>query len=67
MTKRSYRQLRAELDEVVAKIQNESVDIDEATKLYEQGLKLINDLQKHLADSKNQIKKLQKTFETNLK
>ena len=58
MTKRSYRQLRAELDEVVAKIQNESVDIDEATKLYEQGLKLINDLQKHLADSKNQIKKL---------
>ena len=59
MTKaKDYQALSLELDEVLAKMQQPDVRVDEAVTLYEQGLKLIEELEKHLHQAENKIKKL---------
>lgn len=59
MTKaKDYQTLSLELDEVLAKLQRPDVRVDEAVTLYEQGLKLIDELEKHLAEAENKIEKL---------
>jgi exodeoxyribonuclease VII small subunit len=55
---KDYQALSLELDEVLAKLQRPDVRVDEAVTLYEQGLKLIDELEKHLADAENKIEKL---------
>jgi len=54
-----YQRLSLDLDEVLAKLQQPNVQVDEAVKLYEQGLKLIAQLEKQLEQAENTIKKLQ--------
>jgi exodeoxyribonuclease VII small subunit len=59
MTKtKDYQALSLELDEVLAKLQQSNVRVDEAVKLYEQGLQLIELLEKHLEQAENKIEKL---------
>jgi exodeoxyribonuclease VII small subunit len=59
MTKaKDYQALSLELDEVLAKMQQPDVRVDEAVALYEQGLKLIEELEKHLQQAENKIEKL---------
>jgi exodeoxyribonuclease VII small subunit len=58
----TYRELQDQLDAVVAKLEDPSIDIDEATKAHEQGLKLINQLQAHLTEAENKISKAQADF-----
>ncbi|HSD55607.1 MAG TPA: exodeoxyribonuclease VII small subunit [Candidatus Saccharimonadales bacterium] len=59
MTKaKDYQTLSIELDEVLAKLQQPGVRVDEAVKLYEQGLELIELLEKHLQQAENKIEKL---------
>jgi len=59
MTKaKDYQALSLELDEVLAKMQQPDVRVDEAVTLYEQGLKLIEELEKHLHQAENKIEKL---------
>lgn len=53
-----YQTLSAELDGVLAAIQAPDVQVDEAVKLYEQGLKLIAQLEKHLEQAENKLTKL---------
>jgi exodeoxyribonuclease VII small subunit len=55
---KDYQALSLELDEVLAKLQHPDVRVDEAVTLYEQGLKLIDKLEKHLAEAENKIEKL---------
>lgn len=55
---KSYRQLQIELDGVLAKIQSEELDVEEAIKLYEQGEQLIKELEVYLKTAENKIKKL---------
>ena len=56
MTKaKDYQGLSLELDEVLAKLQQPDVRVDEAVKLYEQGLKLIEQLEQHLEQAENKI------------
>jgi exodeoxyribonuclease VII small subunit len=63
MTKaKDYQTLSLELDEVLAKLQRPDVRVDEAVQLYEQGLKLIEELEKHLAEAENKIEKLKLTI-----
>jgi exodeoxyribonuclease VII small subunit len=57
MTK-TYKQLQTELDEVLEKIQAEELNVEEAIKLYEQGEKLIRELETYLKTAENKIKKL---------
>lgn len=58
MVDKSYRELQEELDVILAKLQGEQVDIDEAMKLYEHAEKIIKELEKHLAKAENTIKQL---------
>jgi len=53
-----YQDLSAELEDVLAKLQSSDVQVDEAVKLYEAGLKLVAALEKHLAQAENKIEKL---------
>jgi exodeoxyribonuclease VII small subunit len=53
-----YQELSLELDEVLAKLQQPNVQVDDAVKLYEQGLALIEQLEKQLATAENTIEKL---------
>ncbi len=55
---KDYQALSFELDEVLAALQQPSIQVDEAVKLYEKGLKLIAQLEKHLGEAENTIEKL---------
>lgn len=60
MTKRiqDYQSLNLELETVLAQLQQPDVTIDEAMKLYEQGLKLIASLETQLTQAENKIEQL---------
>lgn len=59
MTKKvDYQTLGQELESVLAALQRSDVQVDEAVKLYEQGLKLAADLEDHVKDAENTIRKL---------
>lgn len=58
MEKEDYQTLSDKLDAVLAKLQAPDVHVDEAVKLYEEGLKLISTLEKHLKQAENKIEKL---------
>jgi exodeoxyribonuclease VII small subunit len=55
---KDYQALSSELDEVLAKLQTPGVHVDEAVKLYEQGLELVKQLEKHLVQAENKIEQL---------
>lgn len=61
-TDSSYQRLREQLDEVVLKLQDPDCDVDHAVDLYEQALKLIAQLEKHLEKVENRITKVQSDF-----
>jgi exodeoxyribonuclease VII small subunit len=53
-----YQTLSLELDEVLAKLQQPDIHVDEAVALYERGLRLIEQLEQHLQQAENKIEKL---------
>jgi len=53
-----YQVLNAELDKVLAQLQSGELDIDEATKAYERGMELVEELEKYLQTAENKIRKL---------
>lgn len=55
---KDYQALSLELDEVLARLQQPNIRVDEAVVLYEQGLELIKKLEKHLLEAENKIEKL---------
>lgn len=65
MTKATnYKQLSAQLDDIMAKLQSEDIDIDEAIKLYEQGSTIVKQLETYLKTAENKVIKLKKSFES---
>jgi len=52
-----YRAKSSELDMIVADLQNPEIDIEEATKLHAQGLKLVGELEEYLKNAENEVKK----------
>ena len=58
MAPKDYQALSEQLETVLAKLQAPDVRVDEAVKLYEEGLKLIAALEKHLEQAENKIEKL---------
>jgi exodeoxyribonuclease VII small subunit len=58
--KLNYQSLREELDEVLDKIQSDSVDVDEALELYEKGIELAKKLEDYLDKAQNKITKISK-------
>lgn len=58
MAEKSYRQLKDDLDQVIAKLENGEADIDESVELYEAGQKLVAELEKYIKRSEAKIKKI---------
>lgn len=54
----SYQSLSLQLDEVLTKLEQPDIDIDEAVMLYEQGQKIIKQLNTYLAKAENKIEKI---------
>lgn len=54
----NYQTLNERLEVVLSKLQAPDVQVDEAVKLYEEGLKLVAALEKHLQQAENKIEKL---------
>ena len=60
MEKENFQGLSQKLEAVLAKLQAPDVHVGEAVKLYEEGLKLVAALEKHLRQAENKIEKLKK-------
>lgn len=58
----AYRDLQAQLDAVLAKLEDPQLDIDDATAAYEQGLALIKQLEASLQQAENRIERAQADF-----
>lgn len=61
MTKKTFKQLQAALDEVLNQLQSAELDIDNALELYKQGQKLIEQLEAYLKTAKNEIEHIKKS------
>lgn len=53
-----YLSLNMQLEEVMSRLQRPDIQVDEAVKLYEQGLKLLGELERYLKQAENKITKL---------
>jgi exodeoxyribonuclease VII small subunit len=51
----SYEQAKAQLDEVVAQIENKELPLDDMVSLWEQGEKLAAVCEKHLASARERL------------
>jgi exodeoxyribonuclease VII small subunit len=58
MPTNNFQSLSQRLEITLVKLQAPDVHVDEAVKLYEEGLKLIAALEKHLHEAENKIEKL---------
>lgn len=61
--KSTYAELSQRLDEVVAALEAPTISIDEAIALYEEGNKLVTELQKYLQTAENRVIKLKAAAE----
>ena len=60
MTKQEidYTALRIELDEILASLDDDSLDVDEMTKRYERGMQVVTLLEKYLKDAENKVQRI---------
>ena len=52
-----YSKKQAELDRVLASLQDPDIQIDEATKMYDKGLELVGEIEAYLKQAENTITK----------
>jgi len=62
-TKSSYETLQTELEGVMAKLQAEDLDVDEALSLYQRGLELVKQLDSYLKTAENSVHELKARFD----
>lgn len=53
----NYREKAEELERIVAALQSPDIEIDEATKLHVEGLKLVGELEAYLNQAEIMVKK----------
>jgi exodeoxyribonuclease VII small subunit len=53
-----YASLSLQLEDVLSRLQQPGIPVDEAVKLYEQGLRLVSQLETHLKTAENKLVKL---------
>ena len=61
--KKTYRQLSAELAEIMEWFESGEVDLDEAIEKYKQAMELIEELEGYLKKAENEIKKITANFD----
>jgi len=57
----TYTELSSRLDEIIAALESPTVSIEDAMKLYEEGAKLVAELEDYLKTAENRIIKLKET------
>jgi exodeoxyribonuclease VII small subunit len=62
MPKMNYKELQNKLDVLMAKLENGEVGIDEALQCYEDGLKIIEQLEQYLQSAENRVHELKATY-----
>jgi exodeoxyribonuclease VII small subunit len=55
----TYQSLKAELDDLMAELQRDDLDVDLALQHYRRGLELVQQLEDYLKTAQNQVKELQ--------
>ncbi|MBA3758641.1 exodeoxyribonuclease VII small subunit [Candidatus Saccharibacteria bacterium] len=60
--KTDYKSLNAELDDVLAKLQSDDLDVDVAVGLYERGVAITKELETYLKAAENKVSKIQADF-----
>ncbi len=58
----TYEELNQELDDILADLQRDDIDVDSALKQYERGLELVQQLEQHLKNAENTIIELKAKF-----
>ena len=53
-----YKELSAELDEILDKLQSTDLDVDEAVAAYERGMAIAKQLEGYLKTAENKIRKI---------
>jgi exodeoxyribonuclease VII small subunit len=61
---KTYKEMASELDALMENLQSDSLDIDEAVKVYEQATKLIAQMEAHLEKAENKITKLKANLDS---
>ena len=56
--KPDFKEEMERLVEIVDKISNKALPLDEALKLYEEGVKIVKDLEKQLEEAKDKVEKV---------
>ena len=56
--KPDFKKEMERLDEIVDKISNRTLPLDEALKLYEEGVKIVKELEKELEEAKEKVEKV---------
>jgi exodeoxyribonuclease VII small subunit len=62
-SKVTYEQLNSEIENIMAELSREDLDVDLAVKYYERGLELVADLQNYLNTAENKITELKAKFD----
>jgi exodeoxyribonuclease VII small subunit len=57
-TEPNYQEISEQLEAILARLQQPDIQVDEAVRLYEQGLALADALEKHLQLAENTITRL---------
>lgn len=58
----TYQTLSAQLEELLAKLQQPDCDVDEAVKLYRAALECLAAMERHLETAKNEVVKIRASF-----
>jgi exodeoxyribonuclease VII small subunit len=59
-----YKKLSSELDQVLDKLQNADLDVDEAVKAYERGMEIAKNLETYLKKAENKVTKVKADWES---
>lgn len=63
MSKKSdYKSLNNELDDILAQLQSDDLDVDQAVELYKRGISITKELEKYLKGAENNIAKIKADF-----
>jgi exodeoxyribonuclease VII small subunit len=58
-----YTALRAELDEILASLGDDTLDVDAMTHKYQRGMEIVQLLEDYLRTAENKIHKIKATFD----
>ncbi len=58
----NYKALRAELDEILAQLDDTTLDVEEMTKQFERGMHIVIELETYLKAAQNRVTKIKQIF-----